>query len=616
MTIKNGTAGRDILFIDSGRTGDTLNGLGGGDDLVAFYGAGGNTLNGGDGDDALYGYQNDTLTGGADFDLFELSGIKLPNAPNIITDFNPDEDAIQVDVVTGTKVSDVPAQQVGNDTIVYFGTTPLAIVKNTLVNDVTRDNNLRVVSNFTIPVPPAPVNLAPTGIVFSNTVASLVNNTSTASRIKIADFAVTDDGIGTNNLSLAGTDANSFEIVGNTLSLKAGTVLNSSTKTSFSAVVNVDDPTVGSNPDATQSFTLTTTAPPVVPPVIEPTPAPLLGVSLTKNLFVTGTTVKGFGINAVIQKPTNKVSEIGIFAVDDTSGSIGGIAPGAAGYLKAVTDSARSIFSTLGGTFFSTGKRELALDPNKTYQLFEVQDGSIADLQQQIAGGKTPTNVLFSSPDTNGNSPFKITAKGQNAGYLISVNNDELVLNMANTDGLTPNTPPGAKSQGLAQGRIFDLTGSAGAFKVDITTTSDAAYNNSIGFYAVEDTNGTIKTANGTFKPGDANYAIEAVKSALLQTGKTDSKLNQDIDGGKIYAPVVIAQGTFNDFTTKNPTNGGDGTVVHAYFNYLGANPDKLDHFRLLGNNTFGFEDMYGGGDRDFNDVVINVAFKQQTVVA
>ena len=92
--------------------------------------------------------------------------------------------------------------------------------------------------------------------------------------------------------------------------------------------------------------------------------------------------------------------------------------------------------------------------------------------------------------------------------------------------------------------------------------------------------------------------------------GKTDSKLNQDLTGGKIYAPVLIAQGTLADFTSKNPTNGGDGSVVHAYFNYLGANPDKLDHFRLLGDNTFGVEDLYGGGDRDFNDVVVKVNIK------
>ena len=343
-----------------------------------------------------------------------------------------------------------------------------------------------------------------------------------------------------------------------------------------------------------------------------PTLNPIAGIGLDKNLLTTDPTVKGFGINAVSQKAGSKVNEIGIFAIDDATGKIGGIAPGAAGYLKAVTDSARSIFSTLDGSFFNSAKREIALDPNKIYQFFEVQDGSIADVQQQITSGKIPTNILFSLPDPSGNSPFKVTSNGVDNGYKVSVNNDELVLNVAKLDGTTPNIPIGAKSQSLPQGRTIDLADFTGAtLKVDITTTSSAGYNNNIGLYAVEDAIGTIKLTNGTtLKPGDANYAIEAIKSAVLQTGKTDSKTNQDLVGGKIYAPVVVAQGSFNDFTLKNPTNGGDGNAIHAYFNYLGANPDKLDHFRLLSNNTFGVEDLYGGGDRDFNDLVVNLNFK------
>ena len=77
-----------------------------------------------------------------------------------------------------------------------------------------------------------------------------------------------------------------------------------------------------------------------------------------------------------------------------------------------------------------------------------------------------------------------------------------------------------------------------------------------------------------------------------------------------IYAPVVVAQGTLTDFISKNPTNGGGATDIHAYFNYVAANSDRVDHFKLLGNNIFGVEDMYGGGDRDFNDLVVNINVK------
>jgi Domain of unknown function (DUF4114) len=71
-----------------------------------------------------------------------------------------------------------------------------------------------------------------------------------------------------------------------------------------------------------------------------------------------------------------------------------------------------------------------------------------------------------------------------------------------------------------------------------------------------------------------------------------------------------VAQGSFNEFIANNPTNSGGGNAIHAYFNYLGANSDKQDHFRLIGSNTFGVEDQYGGGDRDFNDLVVNMNIK------
>jgi Domain of unknown function (DUF4114) len=180
---------------------------------------------------------------------------------------------------------------------------------------------------------------------------------------------------------------------------------------------------------------------------------------------------------------------------------------------------------------------------------------------------------------------------------------------------VTPDIPysVGSQSQGLPGNNTIDLSGYAGqSFKADITTTGDAAYVNNIGFYAVEDALlGTIKLTDGSLlNPGDANYMLEAAKSAVLQAGKIDSQLNQDIVSGKIYAPIMIAQGSFTDFVTKNPTNGGGGNAIHAYVNYASGNADKVNHFKFLGNNNFGVEDMHGGGDKDFNDLVVSVNIK------
>jgi Domain of unknown function (DUF4114) len=173
---------------------------------------------------------------------------------------------------------------------------------------------------------------------------------------------------------------------------------------------------------------------------------------------------------------------------------------------------------------------------------------------------------------------------------------------------------PGTKGQSATQ-RTIDLTDYAGTLKADITTTGRADYINNIGFYTVTDAlTGAIDLGNGvTVKPGDANYAQAAVTSAIsnsLQLGKNDLQSNVDFAGGAIYAPIVIAQGSLADFASNNASNSGDGSKIHAYFNYLGANPDQFEHFRLTSPNTFAVEDQYGGGDKDFNDLTVNLNIK------
>jgi Putative Ig domain/FG-GAP-like repeat/Domain of unknown function (DUF4114) len=199
-------------------------------------------------------------------------------------------------------------------------------------------------------------------------------------------------------------------------------------------------------------------------------------------------------------------------------------------------------------------------------------------------------------------------------GLTVSDNFNLVVSPIVITQPIDPgNLPPiGTKSQKAPEGRTIDLSDYNGrALKADITTQGSAAYTNNIGFYLVEDSIGSIKLADGSLvKPGDANYAAEAIRGALinsLQAGKIDNKIDLDITGGRIYAPVVVAQGSLTDFIDKNPTNGGGANSIHAYFNYSGANPDKIDHFRLQGNNIFAVEDQYGGGDRDFNDLVVTM---------
>jgi hypothetical protein len=107
--------------------------------------------------------------------------------------------------------------------------------------------------------PSAAPNQAPTAIALRNQVNTLIENTSTTARLKVADVEITDDGIGNNLLSVGGADAAFFEIDDTGLYIKAGTILDFETKNHYDVTVAVDDPMLGATPDATTTYALTLT---------------------------------------------------------------------------------------------------------------------------------------------------------------------------------------------------------------------------------------------------------------------------------------------------------------------------------------------------------------------
>ena len=149
-----------------------------------------------------------------------------------------------------------------------------------------------------------------------------------------------------------------------------------------------------------------------------------------------------------------------------------------------------------------------------------------------------------------------------------------------------------------------DLT--AKTIAIDLTgVTADASYRNNAGLYRVDNADGTI----GAFKPGDPGY----ITAALLRSKELNRGVEFDKNGmsskmieGGIYAPFVVADGTVDRVINSN----NPATTPRVYFNYVAANVDGFDHMKYLGANKFGFEDTFGGGDRDFNDLVFQVNAK------
>jgi hypothetical protein len=81
------------------------------------------------------------------------------------------------------------------------------------------------------------VDAAPAAVTLHNQVTAVAEDVSTASALKVADIAMTDDKLGTDGLALTGLDAGMFEIVGSALYLKEGIELDFDTKPTLSVEI-------------------------------------------------------------------------------------------------------------------------------------------------------------------------------------------------------------------------------------------------------------------------------------------------------------------------------------------------------------------------------------------
>ncbi|AFY32944.1 DUF4114 domain-containing protein [Calothrix sp. PCC 7507] len=324
-------------------------------------------------------------------------------------------------------------------------------------------------------------------------------------------------------------------------------------------------------------------------------------------------TIKGDSNKAQLQVTltggsSSLVNELGLFTVDDTKGTINGIAPGATGYAQAALDRAKVIFSTLANVpnGFNANNLNSLLELNSGDNLrFLLVKNSSFD---SVRAGATPiADILFADPATQkitdlGNNGFSLAWKTTSSGDF-----QDLVVNIKQTNN---SLPLGTNLQGKAQGEVIDLRNVTQQVKAEFVVNREAAFNNFVGFYQVVDENGGIDT-NGDGKAdilaGQAGYTQAAVRGRvagidLIVNNQGSASYTGIFKPGAIFAPFLIVDGRADAILDTNPNN--DPSV---YFPYLGANADTSDHIRLFGNNIFGFEDLPNGGDKDFNDVIVKV---------
>ncbi|MEA5575068.1 DUF4114 domain-containing protein [Anabaena sp. UHCC 0451] len=311
----------------------------------------------------------------------------------------------------------------------------------------------------------------------------------------------------------------------------------------------------------------------------------------------------------LMENESNFVNEIGVFKVDNEQGSINGITPDDSNYLQTALENSQVVFSSLPNNVLEGVEFSRLFDFEGSDRLvfYLVQNSTTTTVLSDLTSGRTPANVLFALPSANNNSfdPLQISDLNNEAFTLAwkdnlnSSNNtfDDLVMNVQVVD--TTSTPIGTGLQGQIE--LIDLR-NLGTVEANFKVASEAAYNNTIGWYIVDDETGSI----GDLKPGDAGYAQAAISERSMTHFTRDGIDSAQLQG--LLAPYLIANSSRQSFLANNPNNTvGNGPL--AYFAFMGANPDGVDHVRQLGDNTFGFEDLFNGGDKDYNDIIVQVNF-------
>ena len=159
--------------------------------------------------------------------------------------------------------------------------------------------------------------------------------------------------------------------------------------------------------------------------------------------------------------------------------------------------------------------------------------------------------------------------------------------------------------------QTYQLPGSGSStFRADFIYR-EATYNNELGFYRVDDSEGAI----GGLGPGEPGYMEAALSRAqtIFASGSNAyvPDYSTELQGGQILVFYIVQNSSLAQLRARNPNNELGKSPI-AFFSIDALNPDRIDHFvgftKVGGRLTqFGFEDLTNGGDRDYDDVSYNI---------
>ncbi|MEO1401710.1 MAG: Ig-like domain-containing protein [Cyanobacteria bacterium J06635_1] len=229
-----------------------------------------------------------------------------------------------------------------------------------------------------------------------------------------------------------------------------------------------------------------------------------------------------------------------------------------------------------------------------------------------LEGGKLPAayvpefTVNNSAIEQGDYLQFELIEKGQTRmATLTSIDDDQVALDFGDGTQLTVSLFDQTSTTNLLvnDASAIDLTGLDGQMvNVEFAVYREAKFDNTLRFYRTDFADGSIVTdpLTGTvLRPGEVGYEQAAIARQLdIEITGQNNQVNTfatTIDGGDYLGMFLIV-------------DGNDPATNEVYFSHAGVNENQTDRAKLLGDNTFGFEDLPNLGDRDFDDIVVEFA--------
>ena len=316
---------------------------------------------------------------------------------------------------------------------------------------------------------------------------------------------------------------------------------------------------------------------------------------------------------------------LGIFFTDDANGTIEGLSPDDGDYASKALARSLSLLSALGG-----GNND-KLPPGQLKKVLGLQNAaSLVSAQQSgniffgligLESGSISRSTELSSLILSTSEGFNTTVNNDGS-ISVTLSGQTFTLNSTdNLEGISPYAPQlplvvGDNNE-LVDAVIADFSILAinSTVQVNASVSREAAYDNVLGFFAVNANGDVITRTGNTVAFGNNDTYRQAIRDNLLEGGN-NLAVNNDVSNqafnfsvninnvlnGFYILPVLAVQGNFN-------------TASAIYYPILGINNDPFDRMASFGANQntgaliFGFEDLPNGGDRDFDDFVVEVTF-------